>query len=166
MLRWTYLYLYLSLTFKLQGRKHAAGFPCVYFGREFYLIRNKDQKKKTSLLSSYETVISKLLLCYMPAVHQQNSSPPVEDSGSRNQTNSDKCFSTAASNMALLQRRAWKQLSFKVDTGHQRLVSLTLYAVHTFRDLSHWLTLAVNEPFATQQSQDLRHTFGNVSFQC
>lgn len=34
--------MYLSLTFKLQGRKHAAGFPCVFFSREFYLVRNKD----------------------------------------------------------------------------------------------------------------------------
>lgn len=65
MLRWTHLYL--SLTFKLQGRKHAAGFIEGFIEENSIRsdIKSATAKQKMSLLSSYVTIISKLLLCDM-----------------------------------------------------------------------------------------------------
>lgn len=69
MLIWTHLYLYLSLTFKLQGRKHAAGFLCFIAENSISsVIKTATVKQKMSLLSSYETIISKLLLCDMSLI--------------------------------------------------------------------------------------------------
>lgn len=69
MLRWTHLYLYLSLTFKLQGRKHEAGFLCFIAENSICSdIKTVTAKQKMSLLSSYETIISKLLLCDMSLI--------------------------------------------------------------------------------------------------